>query len=508
MIVTFPLDELKSLLRKELAPEDIARAFDMLGAPVESHSGESIEVEVFPNRVDLLSPEGAARALRGILGIETGYPVWDIVPGKLETRIEKTSRPFVSFSAVLGAEISETSLAMLMQMQEKLHLTVGRDRKKYSIGVYDFDHLKSPISYKELPLKDIVFVPLGGRKEMNGREILKKTEKGRKYAHLVGETAPVLVDGAGRIISMAPIINAEFCKVTPETRNFFIDSTGTAEGTDAMVALIATSLAERGGKLGVVVPGPSYLPRRMKVSRQYIRKRIGTRISDREIVESLEKMRLGYDGDVLIPPYRIDVFSPLDVAEDAAIGYGHEKFSGELLPSYHSGKAHPSRLLEDKARQVMVGLGFLEAKTFLLTSPELLSLAEEPKEVVNNPKSKEYSALRPSLLPGLYNLLMANKHAEYPQRVFEVGTVFTPEEELRLAGLVAHPEASFSEVKGIVDRVLSLFGKSSKWEAGEHRFFIPGRTALSPFGVYGEVSLELAEKLGLGSRSYELVRAE
>ena len=63
---------------QEMVGADVHTIVEMLprlGADVGCVNDE-IEVEFFPNRPDLFSVEGAARALRGMLGIETGLPIY------------------------------------------------------------------------------------------------------------------------------------------------------------------------------------------------------------------------------------------------------------------------------------------------------------------------------------------------------------------------------------------------------------------------------------------------
>ena len=508
MIVEVNPGYLMKLLKGRVSLEEVMEALDMFGTPVDEIKEDVLRIEVSPNRLDMLSTEGIARTLNGLFGFEKGLPVWGFTSHTVEVNVVGSLiRPFVSFSTVFDVKLEDEMIKSVMQMQEKLHVSAGRNRRRYSIGLYDLDKIKPPVKYLELPLEEISFVPLGEEEEMNGREILEKTEKGRAYGHLVGKKkAPVLMDSKGRIMSMAPVINAEWCKITEKTRNIFIDSTGTAPGTDTMVALIATSLAERGGKIGVILPGPSYLPIRMRMDMEEIRRIVGIPLQEAEIVEALEKMRYGVEGtDVLIPAYRADVIGMRDIAEDVAIGYGYEKIPFEIPPSPLFGEPLKESQVENEYRKLMLGFGFTEVKTFTLTSEELLKLAGEPKIRVQNPKTMEATTLRQSILPNLLELLEKNKKAEYPQRIFEIGFVFLPEQKTALAGAVAHKEASFAEIKGIVDTLLEIMGRKVEWKSGKHRFFMEGRTAISKIGVYGEVKPELAARVGMPIAAFEIL---
>ncbi len=511
MIVEFEWDDLMSFLKGKVPRDALINAIDMMGTPVEEHNDEIVRIEVFPNRPDLLDAGGMGRALNGFLGFEAGYPAWRMASDGIKCSVPESRqsliRPFLSFAMVKALKLNEAAVKGMMQLQEKLHITLGRNRAKYSIGIYNADMIRMPVRYEEWKLDDISFVPLEGSEELSGRQILEETEKGRAYAHLLPEDrAPVLLDASGKIISMPPIINAEFCKVDANTTNLFIDSTGTSPGTDDIVAVVATSLAERGGIIQPVSPGPLFLPKRMPIDYDRIRALLGLEMSNMQIDSFLNKMRIGAVGEATIPPYRIDITRQMDLAEDVAIAYGYDNFKFTLPKTKLFGRPLPSQVFYNEIRKLMVGFGFLEIRGFNLVSPLASAMAGGANIRVLNAKSSEYSVLRPSLLPGLYHLLLRNKDSEYPQKIFEIGNVFTPEQKVRLAGFIAHSEAGFSEIKGIVDALHTMVAPDEelKWASGSHPMFMEGRTAVSDWGVYGELAPELSQQVGMPVAGFEL----
>ena len=56
--------------------------------------------------------------------------------------------PFVVTALVKNITMTDELIKSLMDLQEKLHLGIGRDRKKVAIGVHDFDAVKPPFKYK------------------------------------------------------------------------------------------------------------------------------------------------------------------------------------------------------------------------------------------------------------------------------------------------------------------------------------------------------------------------
>src|SRR5207245_377197 len=143
----------------------------------------------------------------------------------------------------------------LVDLQEKLMLTVGRHRKKVAIGIHDMDKVTPPYTYKAVLPEDVRCTPLGMAEEMDLREILAKHEKGREYAHLVASKPrfPIITDARGEVLSFPPVINGIRTQLTPDTRNLFIDVTGTdLEAVSGCLAILSTALAERGGRIQTV----------------------------------------------------------------------------------------------------------------------------------------------------------------------------------------------------------------------------------------------------------------
>lgn len=131
----------------------------------------------------------------------------------------------------------------------------------------------------------------------------------------------------------------------------------------------------------------------------------------------------------------------------------------------------------------------------------------EEKDVVEtaNPKTEEYSIVRNWFLPSLMEVLWRNRHREYPQNIFEVGDVIelsssseTGAKTMRRLGIVlCHSKANFSEIKSMVESILSNLGiKDYKIEESTLPCFIPGRAAKivindKNLGRFGEINPEV-----------------
>ncbi len=524
-VVTLYWDELERLVG--VSRERILERLPMLGCDIERVEDDHIDVEFFPNRPDLYSVEGVARALRGFLGIEKGLKRYEAKKADWKIFVDASVlavRPRIAGCVVRGIEMSDEVIRSLMEVQEDLHWTIGRNRRKMAIGIHDLSKLSFPLTYKAVDAS-FSFIPLDFDREMSVEEILREHPKGKAYAFILeGKSSyPMIIDASGDAISFPPIINAEKTRVTEATRDIFIDVTGFDEAVDKAINILACMLSDRGGELEsveIVYPSgvevtPKLEVRRMEVPKSEISSLLGFELSDEEIREALEKMRFGCEigGDtvsVLIPPYRADIMHPWDVIEDIAIGYGYDRIEPKYPTTMTIGESHRWNDVRELAKEVMVGLGFLEVITFTLTSESVMyekmrrsGEAWRDYVPVMHPLTIEHTILRTHILPKLLEVLAANKHHEMPQRIFEVGDVVVGmKNRLHLAACVTHARANFSEIRSYVQALMREL--EVKWEvaASSDEAFIEGRRAEivvsgNSVGVFGEVHPEVLEAFDL-----------
>lgn len=100
------------------------------------------------------------------------------------------------------------------------------------MGTHDYDKVQGPITYEARPPQDIVFQALKQTESMNAEQLfqkLKGDQKLKKYLHIIEDKPlyPVFYDQTGQVLSLPPIINSEATKITLDTKNVFIEMTGT-----------------------------------------------------------------------------------------------------------------------------------------------------------------------------------------------------------------------------------------------------------------------------------------
>ncbi len=533
--ITLEQSRFSSFVGRDLSVEEMVEWLPWLGTDTEEIGLDNVKIEYNPNRVDFSSYGGVARAFQGLMGWETGLPKYDVKKGNIDLSVDKSVaevRPYVVAAIVRDLKIDIATLRELIDMQEDLHWMVGRNRKKASIGVHNLDAIEPPLSYITCAPNGVKFVPLDKTEEMTPQEILEKHEKGIAYKSLVNWASkyPLIVDRRGRVLSFPPIINGELTRVDEDTRNLFIDITGTElNAISRCLNVLVTALADMGGTIQSVpvkyfdriLITPDLMPQDMKLRVNYANELLGLKLSDAKAIEALRKSRLDAKRAergvlwVTIPAYRIDILHEIDLVEEVAIGYGYFRMKPSKPATVTTGNEHWLSEVAKDVRRIMVGLGFVEALNFILANEEdhYEKMRQKSGGLVRlaNPVSAEYSIIRNDLLPSLMKNLADNKHQVFPQRIFEISDIIKldlktetrTERRLHAAGVSAHSTANFTEIKSFVRALLMNLGlKNWTVKETEHQSFLEGRVAAlrlrgKEFGVIGEIHPEVLNNFEL-----------
>lgn len=420
----------------------------LFGTPVEAVHSDTIEIEIFPNRPDLLSYYGFKRSFLAFLGKNTGLKKFKINPPKEEYVVKIDSsvssiRPVTVCAVVRGLKLNDEKIKDIIEFQEKLHTTIGRRRRKLAIGIYPMDKIKLPITFKAVEPDKIKFHPLESPREMSGIQILQRHPTGKEYAHLLaGKTKfPIFVDADEKILSMPPIINSESTgRVTQKTKEVFIECSGfDFEVLSKVLNIIVSVFSDMGGKIYQMRVGrkitPDFTNEKMNLSLEKVNKILGLELSIKELKINLEKMGYGYDdSEVLIPPYRNDILHHIDLIEDVGIAYGYENFTPTIPKIATIGQVNYKEKIKKKIAEILVGLKTLEVSNYHLTrTSDLFSkmgiLEKQEKGYVAVEGSKtEYTILRKDLTHYILRNIGDNIDSEYPQNIFELGRVFNLDE--------------------------------------------------------------------------------
>ena len=539
-VLDITLERINELLGKNLTIDELDEIVFQFGLELESYKespeGTQLKIEITPDRPDMLISYGFVRAIRKYIGLDKGLEKIKLNEGNyvihVDKKVEKV-RPYIGAIVIKNVDLTEKDLLDLIYAQEKLHETFCRSRVKASIGLYPYDKITWPLRYTTRPPKEIVFRPLEFNVKMDAKEILVKHPTGQKYAFILEgkKEFPVFLEAKGNVLSLPPIINSEdYGKVTIFDRNILVEVTGTHKPTmDKVINFLTYAFEMIGGeiyKVKVVYPDheelyPKINPDERIIERNYVKKILGIDLFYNEIRELLGKM--GYDVTkldeekfkVLIPPYRADVLHDIDVIDDVARAYTFDKFEPELTPVFTIGAYLEKKYIIDRIRELLVGLGYLEAFTFALTStseqftqmrlPVIKNFAE-----IGGSKEKKINMVRIWLIPELLKMISFNKDKKKPIQLFELSDVIELDEKFEsgaknvyhLAAITAHVGASYTEIRRVLEYVLDALGREYKFERGEHNSFIEGRIAKiivdgKEVGFVGEIHPEVLLNWGL-----------
>ena len=501
--------------------EKMQEKISMFGTPLETFDEETIEVEVFANRPDLLSYQGFKRCFLAFLGKKPGMKKYEINKPEKDYQViidssTKDVRPYTSCAIIKGLKLDEEKIKEIIEIQEKLHLTMGRKRKKVAIGIYPLEKIKLPITLKALEPDYIKFIPLESEKEMSGLQILQKHPTGKEYSHLLSGKSkfPVFTDAENNILSMPPIINSQMTgKVTTETKDVFIECSGFDFKTlKKCLNILVLVFADMGGKIyQMELKGapekisPILESEKIKISLENTNKTLGTNIDEKKIKVFLENMGHNYNSktkEVEIGPWRTDILHEVDLIEDVAIAYGYQNLAPEIPDISTTGKENPEEIIKRKIAEILTGLSLLEISNYHLTNKdyqfEKMGVPEkQEKEFVELENSKtEFNILRKDLSSFILRNLSENVDSEYPQKIFEIGTVFelkqSIQEKENLA--IAITPGNFTEIKQIWMYLMKSLGIKTELNETEEtkNHLIEGRVATitldnKEIGILGEI---------------------
>ena len=515
--------------------KELENKITMMGTPIEEVTETEVSVEVFPNRPDLLSLGNFARAVnqfngkKGVAKFKVNKPEKDFVV-TIDKSV-KSVRPYTVCAIVKGLKFNDEKIKELVDIQEKLHLTIGRDRKKVAIGVYPLDKIKLPIRFVGRKPDEIKFLPLESRKEMTGRQILRQHPKGRDYADLLkdADVFPFFIDANDEVLSMPPIINSEKTgKIDTSTRDVFIECSGhNLVYLKKCLNIIVAALDSMGGKIYAMdvkdsagnFVSPDMSASEMAFKIEDIEKTLGIKLDSKEIKKLLAKMgifaREGREsgrrgGGVAgwremiaeVPAYRADVLHWIDLAEEVAIAYGYDNFEPEIPEISTIAEENPVDKLKRAVGNVLAGVGLLECSSYHLTTKKNVKrMHYEFNDFVEVEDSKtERDVLRIDLMTNLLQIASENSDASYPQKIFEMGKVFSKGEsetgvveEERLAIALAQESVNFTEMKQVLDYLFKMLDVEYSIEDVEDSNYIIGRCGRilvegKDIGVVGEIA--------------------
>ncbi len=509
-----------------------------LGSPLaEFLSDVVLDLEVTPNRPDLLSVIGVAREVAALTGQsvslsgasykEAGQPIEEQVSVEIA---DPDLCPRYCASLISGIKIGESPEWLRQRLS--------------ACGMRPINNIVDVTNYVMLeygqPLHGFDFERIKGKKI-----IVRRVDKGEAIITLDGmernlsDNTLVIADGE-RVVAIAGVMGGANSEVGDKTTSILLESANfnpssihyTSHGLrlvseasmrfERAIRPELTVLALRratqlmlqlaGGESaqGIidVYPGKKE-PKPILLRADEVKRLLGIELSLEQIVNALTSLGFKLEKTpkasgflVTVPYWRSDVNLEADLIEEIVRVVGYDNIPTTLLSSPLP-QQDPEPILEFKkrVRQSLTGYGFQEVITYSLTSREVLErvfvshiLEPEPMRVAN-PMTTDQEYLRTNLRGNLLTALAANiRHEEGAIRLFELGRVYLhrdndlPNEPEMMCGLLASSglekswpggieSFDFFTAKGVVESLLAQLGIIAGFEEASDQGLRPGKQA-------------------------------
>jgi phenylalanyl-tRNA synthetase beta chain len=506
-----------------------------LGRPLREYlqlDDEVLELNITPNRGDLMSIIGVAREVAALTGSSLTGPKIEPVRHTHRNTFAVSLLAPAACPRFVGCIIRgvDNRAATPQWMRERLRRAGVRSISPVvDVTNYVLLELGQPMhAYDLAKLRGEIVVRLASAGErltlLDGKEIRADSD----VLLITDREGPVglagIMGGERTAISSATTdVFLEVAHFTPEAvrgraRRFGlltdasqrfergVDPAGQERAANRAAALITAIAGGRAGPLEVT-ESRAHLPRNTAVQlrRSQLRRLLGTVLEDSQVSSTLQALQMSVTStaagwDVTPPSFRFDIGIEADLIEEVAriVGYNEIPERDALAPQ----QFHPlpeNRPREQSVLEALAARGYQEAITFAFVDPALQEKLFPGVAGVglSNPISSDMSVMRVSLWPGLIRAALENQRRQQDRiRLFEHGTRFGPgpvQEADSLAGIAVGsrlPEqwglprdmrapVDFFDVKGDLEALLAGTGirEPFRYERETLSCLHPGRTA-------------------------------
>lgn len=537
------------------------------GEPVFGYLGMDetvIDLDITPNRGDLLSMRGAAHEIAAIYDREVTLPVPNVIESATDeiadhvtvSAPEELAKPYM-MRVIKDVKVKESPMWLqtrlwnagirplnnIVDVTNYILLDYGQP-----LHAFDLDKLGSKQVVVRLAKEGEVLVTLDGeeRKLQPNDIVITANDVPVALAGTMGGLETEISDETTTVALEAAVFDGHRIRKTSRRENLHseasmrfergVDVAAVREALDAAAAMIA-ELGEGQVVKGVAsVNEPETTPAKIKTSASHINKVLGTELTVEQIQAIFD--RLGFETTVAadeltvyVPTRRWDIAIEADLVEEVARIYGYDNLpttlpAGQTTPGSYT----PAQKLIRQARQTLEATGLDQAISYGLTTEEKakrFALEEALPTNLDFPMSSEHTTVRMNLISGLLDDLAYNAARKVNDvALYEQGRVFfrdedqtRPREVEHIAGAVTglvsdanwnttKQEVDFFYLKGIVANLLHELGVTNEsYQAVAMPDMHPGRTAAiyageTYLGFIGEVHPNTAKEYKLKQRVY------
>jgi phenylalanyl-tRNA synthetase beta chain len=431
-----------------------------IGAPIGDlfPSDTILDVEITPNRGDLLSHFGLAREIAALSGnkLKSTPPDANVEIKRSSVTITATREcPFFSARGIGNVKVGRSPEWLRAKIE--------------SVGVRSINNI--------VDISNFVMLELGqpthafDADKLRGEINVRLARESEKFLALDGRTYSLKADTCvvadqQRAIGIGGVMGGEETAVTDSTKNILLEAAyflpasirRTARNlslpTDASYRFersvdpdMILRASHRATELMREIAGGTpareihvageLLPNPPDVSLSYEKsdRVIGVAIKRKTVDEILTRFRLRKINSTStgatwqIPNYRRDLQRDVDLIEEILRAYGIDRIAGRtrgrFMPTSHADGSHDLETIF--LRERLLGCGLSEVRTSKLISRNAAGFTEGAIEL-RNPLTEDHVALRPSLVSGLVGVLERNIRVGVESvSIFEIGRVFLPE---------------------------------------------------------------------------------
>ena len=215
-----------------------------------------------------------------------------------------------------------------------------------------------------------------------------------------------------------------------------VDPQGVKFAAERAIDLILEIAGGKASEEYVSIGRPPRGSRTIEIESTYVEDRCGFEVNSEDLISSWQRLGFSVEGSspiqVTVPSYRSEVDRPIDLVEEFLRIRGTADLQGSkfLSPSLQRDN-EPAFDLCDRAVDNLIGQGYQEVCNYSLRSAnEVCTWFPEINQealALGNPLTADHTHIRPSLLPGLIEVLAHNqRNLNSLNRVFEIGKIFIP----------------------------------------------------------------------------------